>query len=417
MSIYGKILFDHLSFQDLISPNASSDTRNTLADLFLDDGPLKDEFDTINDKLDTEIETVNNELSTKVDKVEGARLITQAEADKLANLEGQIKTDINNILVDGYEIKGSAEQALIDAKAYADGLAGNYDSKGSAALAQSAAAADATSKANTAEANAKAYADDIKTALLGDDLTSTFDTLKAVQDWVDEHGEVAADLSEKLSAEVKKRETDDKALSDRIKAYEDVKDTYATLNKLNQAIATAQRDAEATASKDAAAKVEVALKTANQYTTTKINEASQLSQNYTNQKVEQLEAKTQVKVNEINSSINQEAKTRAEEDSKLSQQIKKVSDLANETNTSLNNLLENAGEIEDVKEFLDSLATQLGDNSIAILFARIEQLEKILYSENLIIGEVDSSTFSPISPTNELVYDGGLVNGNNDNYS
>jgi hypothetical protein len=88
MSIYGKILFDHLSFQGLISPDASSDTRNTLADLFLKDGPLKDEFDAINDKLDTEIETVNNELSTKVDKVEGARLITLAEADKLANLEG-----------------------------------------------------------------------------------------------------------------------------------------------------------------------------------------------------------------------------------------------------------------------------------------------------------------------------------------
>jgi hypothetical protein len=46
--------------------------------------------------------------------------------------------------------------------------------------------------------------------------------------------------------------------------------------------------------------------------------------------------------------------------------------LANDTNTSLNNLLKDAGELEDVKEFLDSLATQLGDNSIAILFARIE---------------------------------------------
>jgi hypothetical protein len=50
---------------------------------------------------------------------------------------------------------------------------------------------------------------------------------------------VAADLSKRLGEEIEKRETDDKALSDRIKAYEDVKNTYATLNNLNQAMATA----------------------------------------------------------------------------------------------------------------------------------------------------------------------------------
>lgn len=384
MSIYGKILFEHHSFQDLISQANPSPTRDHVVNLMLDDteGPLYKKFDT------------------KVDKVEGERLITQAEADKLANLENyndeQIKNDINNInnnLINNYEIKGSAEQALINAKAYADGLAGNYDSKGSAASAQTAAiraaAADATTKANVAETNAKAYADDIKRDLLGDDLTSTFDTLKAVQDWVDEHGEVAADLTEKLTTETKKREADDIALSNRIKAYEDVKDTYATLNDLDQAMVTAQKNAETTASADATAKVEVALRTAKQYTTTEINKESQLNQNYTNQKVEQLESKTLVKVNEINNSINQEAKTRAEEDNKLSQQIKEVSDLANETNTTLNNLLKDAGELEDVKDFLDSLATQLGDNSIAILLTRVQQLENILYSDNLIIGDVD----------------------------
>ena len=44
---------------------------------------------------------------------------------------------------DKYDAKGDAEQALADAKTYADGLAGNYDAAGSAAAAQSAAEAKA----------------------------------------------------------------------------------------------------------------------------------------------------------------------------------------------------------------------------------------------------------------------------------
>ena len=52
----------------------------------------------------------------------------------------------------GKETLGAAAQALVDAKAYADGLAGNYDAKGSAA---------------TAESNAKAYAKEYADGLAG----------------------------------------------------------------------------------------------------------------------------------------------------------------------------------------------------------------------------------------------------------
>ena len=66
-------------------------------------------------------------------------------------------------LAGNYDAVGSAAQALADAKAYANGLAGNYEVAGAAATAKSeavtAAATDATTKANTAEANAKAYVD------------------------------------------------------------------------------------------------------------------------------------------------------------------------------------------------------------------------------------------------------------------
>ena len=66
-------------------------------------------------------------------------------------------------LAGNYDAAGAAAQALADAKTYANGLAGNYEVAGAAATAKTeavtAAATDATTKANAAEANAKAYVD------------------------------------------------------------------------------------------------------------------------------------------------------------------------------------------------------------------------------------------------------------------
>lgn len=75
-------------------------------------------------------------------------------------------------LAGNYDAKGTGAQALADAKAYADGLAGNYDASGSADTAEANAKAyadgladnyDAAGSASTAEANAKAYADSLVT--------------------------------------------------------------------------------------------------------------------------------------------------------------------------------------------------------------------------------------------------------------
>ena len=155
-------------------------------------------------------------------------------AGEIARVEGLVSAEASRA-------DAAEKKALEDAKAYADGLAGNYDASGAAAAAESAAKAyadslagnyDAAGSASAAEAAAKAYADEIKADLLGDDLTETFDTLKAVQDWVDEHGEAAADLAEGLANETKAREEADTALSNRIKAYEDVAATYATKSEV-----------------------------------------------------------------------------------------------------------------------------------------------------------------------------------------
>ena len=91
-------------------------------------------------------------------------------AGSAATAEGNAKSYAKTYadgLAGNYDASGSAAQALIDAKAYADGLAGNYEVAGAAATAAAtakteavtAAATDATTKANAAEANAKAYVD------------------------------------------------------------------------------------------------------------------------------------------------------------------------------------------------------------------------------------------------------------------
>lgn len=209
MSIYGKILFEHQSFQDLISPDSSSNTRNTLAELFLEGGPLKDEFDNI-----------DNELDTKVDKVEGERLITAPEIEKLANLQNYDDTQVNN------------------------------------------------------------------------------------------------------------------------------------------------------------------------------------------------------NINSVQSAIIAEARTRAEEDTKLRNQLTGVQNLANSTKNTVDNLMGTKEDKEEIENLMNSLKTQLGENSVAKLLARVQYLEDVLFSEeyDLIIGEIDDNQATEPSVDNmNIVYDGGLVTQKGEN--
>jgi hypothetical protein len=218
----------------------------------------------------TAAKTALNEYKTANDAALAGVKTTAEAATTMAAVEAKgyaVATDVAGeierveglVTAEASRADAAEKKALADAKAYADGLAGNYDAKGAAAAAEAAAKAyadglavnyDEAGAAATAEANAKDYADEIKAALLGDDLTTTFDTLKAVQDWVDEHGEAAADLTEGLANETKAREEADTALSNRIKAYEDVKDTYATKSEVEavSAVADAAQTADEVAS-------------------------------------------------------------------------------------------------------------------------------------------------------------------------
>lgn len=148
-------------------------------------------------------------------------------AGEIARVEGLVSAEASRA-------DAAEKKALADAKAYADGLAGNYDESGAAAAAESAAKAyadglaknyDAAGSAAAAETAAKAYADTIKASILGDDLTETFDTLKAVQEWVDSHEDVTVvGLTESIAAEAKAREDADTALDGKITAEATARD-------------------------------------------------------------------------------------------------------------------------------------------------------------------------------------------------
>ena len=100
---------------------------------------------------------------------------------------------------DKYDAKGDAAQALVDAKAYADGLAGNYDAAGSAAAAETAAkayadglavnydaAGSAAAAQSAAEATAAGALASAKTELEGKITSGNSATLASAQAYADQ---------------------------------------------------------------------------------------------------------------------------------------------------------------------------------------------------------------------------------------
>ena len=85
--------------------------------------------------------------------------------------------------------------------------------------------------------DAKAYADEVKKSLLGDELDTTFNTLKAVQDWVDTHGVQATELATALAAETKAREEADTDFDTRVSGLEDKVDVEKVSTAISDAIA------------------------------------------------------------------------------------------------------------------------------------------------------------------------------------
>jgi uncharacterized UPF0146 family protein len=92
-------------------------------------------------------------------------------------------------------------------------------------------------------ADAQAYADNLKDAILGEGIKDTFDTLKEIQDWIEGDGINATELTTAIAEEAGLRKTADDALAERIKVYEDAKSTYATKSEVEAAQSAAAADA------------------------------------------------------------------------------------------------------------------------------------------------------------------------------
>ena len=122
------------------------------------------------------VQTALNEYKTANDSaVQANANAADANAKAIAAIkDGKAMDSFADVeaALEGKEAVGAAAQALIDAKAYADGLAGNYDAKGAAAAAQTAAETyaknyadglagnyDAAGSAEQALTDAKAYVD------------------------------------------------------------------------------------------------------------------------------------------------------------------------------------------------------------------------------------------------------------------
>ena len=272
--------------------------------------------------------TMVTELGKKVDKVTGYSLVSDTEIARLAAVDNYNDEEVRGLIKDNaddiaeiagdyvkaadianFETKANV-QAVADArytKAEADAkfaLKDNaYNDSEVRELIQNNADAIAAEaeRATAAEAkaleDAKAYADEIKSDLLGDDLTTTFDTLKAVQDWVDTHGEQATELATALANETKAREEADTGFETRVKALEEAAPTHATKDE----VATAKQGAIDAAAADATTKANAAQAaaeaTAAADATTKANAAETNAKAYTDAEIVKVNTEVAKKAN------------------------------------------------------------------------------------------------------------------------
>lgn len=137
-------------------------------------------LDTYKTSNDAAVQKNATDIAGEISRAKAAE---EANANAIAAIKDGTTldsfADVETALA-GKETSGAAAQALVDAKAYADGLAGNYDAKGAAATAESNAKAyakeyadglagnyDAAGSAGQALTDAKAYTDSEMTRLVG----------------------------------------------------------------------------------------------------------------------------------------------------------------------------------------------------------------------------------------------------------
>lgn len=185
------------------------------------------DFNTFKGENTTAIGTAKSEA------IAAAKTETENQISALVN-SGAVKTNTDAIAA----INNGTTGILATAKGYTDGeidkveaalgkvvdgttpvaKATDADKLGGVIAANYALKTDAQGYANTAEQNAKDYADDIKEALLGTGIKDTFDTLVEIQNWIEGDGVNATELAEAIAAEAKTRGEEDTKLQNQINA-------------------------------------------------------------------------------------------------------------------------------------------------------------------------------------------------------
>ena len=103
--------------------------------------------------------TVNANTFDSYGSASAAQTAAATDATNKANQALADAQSYSNSLASNYDAAGSASAAQTAAQSYADGLAVNYDAAGAAAAAQTAAEGFATTAANNAQTAAQSYAD------------------------------------------------------------------------------------------------------------------------------------------------------------------------------------------------------------------------------------------------------------------
>lgn len=160
-------------------------------------------------KTKTYVDAADAAIAARVTTNEGAISSIQDELNSLSGGAGSIATQIENAIAalklpETYDAAGSADGALEAAKAYADGLAGNYDAAGAAAAVQSdldTHKADAVAHVTATErADWNAAKTAIDAFLADADMTeSAVDTLKELQSYMTTDGAAATALVNRVA--------------------------------------------------------------------------------------------------------------------------------------------------------------------------------------------------------------------------
>lgn len=200
---------------------------------------LGSEINGLSDDLNIEIERAKtaentNDLAIKAEvarATEAEKNITDSHAADMEALRKEIQEDVENLSQQINKVNKNQTDANLDLEALIDSSISeigrttdylkNKHEEDIAAVRSEAANDRAKIREELASAKneTQAYADAIKTSILGSDkLNETYDTLTEIAAWIEDHGVEATDLAGAIAAEASTRDAKDVELTNAIEA-------------------------------------------------------------------------------------------------------------------------------------------------------------------------------------------------------